>query len=76
MSTLPGGAAQGAIGPALDGVATKYDVPQLRQLVADSKVYFPGTIMPSYYKPAGAAEPSVLTAGDVEDLVAYLKTLK
>ncbi len=47
----------------------------LRQVLVQPKAYFPDTIMPSYYKAEGG-EASILTAAEVEDLVAYLRTLK
>lgn len=75
LSTLPPGAGQGTIGPALDGVGNKYSEGELRQILLEPKSRFPETIMPSYYA-AGDAEASVLTAAEIEDLVAYLWTLK
>ncbi len=76
LSLLSSIRGQGEIGPALDGAGSKYDAPQLRQLIADPKVYFPGTIMPSYYTAVGSPPGMVLTATEIEDLVAYLRTLK
>ena len=67
---------QGTIGPSLDGLATKYNDGQLRQIVVNPKTYFTNTIMPSYYKTGKDAAASILTAVEVEDLVAYLRTLK
>ncbi len=75
LSLLSGVADHGAIGPALDGIAVRYTDAQLRQILVQPKAYFPDTIMPSYYKAEGGEE-SILTAADVEDLVAYLRTLK
>jgi len=80
----------GEIGPTLDGVADRYTEGELRGMLVDSKRAFPGTMMPAFYrtegfirpgnaytgKPAeGALEP-LLTAQEVEDLVAYLGTLR
>jgi sulfur-oxidizing protein SoxX len=67
---------QGGIGPVLDGIGSRYSRPQLRQVVVEPKAYFPDTIMPSYYKTDGSTEAPILTAAEVEDLVAYLETLK
>ena len=67
---------QGSIGPALDGVGSRFSRPQLRQVVVDPKAYFPDTIMPSYYGAGASGEAPILTAAEVEDLVAYLETLK
>jgi L-cysteine S-thiosulfotransferase len=69
-------AGQGGIGPALDGIARKYNEGQLRQVVMEPKAIFPDTMMPSYYRAPGSAEASVLTAVEIEDLVAYMTTLK
>jgi len=67
---------QGGIGPVLDGIGSRFSRPQLRQVLAEPKAYFPDTIMPSYYKTDGSTEAPILTAAEVEDLVAYLETLK
>jgi sulfur-oxidizing protein SoxX len=67
---------QGGIGPVLDGVGSRFSRPQLRQVVAEPKTYFPDTIMPSYYRAGAGGEAPILTAAEVEDLVAYLETLK
>lgn len=80
----------GNIGPALDGVADRYDEAQLRGLVANAKMTINGTFMPAFYKteglnratngytgkaPEGPLMP-ILTAQEIEDVVAYLITLK
>ncbi len=75
VGTLSPAIAQGSIGPALDGIGSKYDDGQLRQVLLQPRAYFPETIMPSYYRAEGS-EASVLTAAEIEDLVAYLGTLK
>ncbi len=67
---------QGGVGPVLDGVGSRFSRPQLRQLVVEPKAYFPDTIMPSYYRAGASGEAPILTAAEVEDLVAYLETLK
>ncbi len=73
----------GEIGPALDGVAERYDEAQLRGILVNSKKTFEGTIMPSFYRLKNGARTmkkfqgkTILTAQQVEDVVAYLKTLK
>jgi L-cysteine S-thiosulfotransferase len=76
VTTLPSIADQGSVGPSLDGIGARYGDAQLRQVLVEPKAYFPNTIMPSYYKGAALAEASVLTAPEVEDLVAYMRTLK
>lgn len=73
----------GEVGPALDGVADRWEVAELRGIVVNSKMMFEGTIMPAFYKDAGFERnlknfqgKSILNAQQVEDVVAYLLTLK
>lgn len=81
----------GEIGPSLDGVGDRWEEADLRGIVANAKKMFDGTMMPAFYKSAGyirpgngftgkAAKPedldTLLTAQQVEDVVAYLMTLK
>ncbi len=75
---------QGNVGPVLDGVASRWDEPQLRAIVANSKAVFTdATIMPGFYSlkvgqdvAEEFAGKTILTAQQVEDVVAYLGTLK
>ena len=80
----------GEIGPPLDGVGDRWSEAELRGIVANAKEMFPGTMMPSFYKTTGFVRPGnaftgkaaegeldpLLTAQQVEDVVAYLQTLK
>lgn len=73
----------GEVGPPMDGVADRWNEAELRAIVANSKMIFEDTIMPSFYKNAGYERPlkkfagkSILTAEQVEDVIAYLLTLK
>lgn len=74
---------QGNIGPNLRGVGGRYAVSSLRLRIVNPKALDPATIMPAYYRVAGltavgtafAGKP-ILTAQEVEDVVAYLATLK
>ncbi|NVO22733.1 sulfur oxidation c-type cytochrome SoxX [Donghicola sp. C2-DW-16] len=80
----------GEVGPTLDGVATRWDEAHLRGIVANAKKTYEGTIMPAFYKNDGYIRPGdaytgkaptealtpLLTAQEVEDVVAYLMTLK
>jgi sulfur-oxidizing protein SoxX len=73
----------GEVGPALDGVADRWEAAELRGIVVNSKMMFEGTIMPAFYKDAGFERnlknfqgKSILNAQQVEDVVAYLLTLK
>ena len=73
----------GEVGPSLDGVADRWTREELRGIVANAKMMFEGTIMPAFYIDSGYNRPSdkfagktILTAQQVEDVVAYLMTLK
>ncbi|WP_202530801.1 sulfur oxidation c-type cytochrome SoxX [Maritimibacter harenae] len=81
----------GEVGPPLDGVGERWSEAELRGLVVNAKMAFEGTVMPAFYKTegfnrlgdgfTGKAHPEdkpvepLLTAQEVEDVVAYLKTL-
>lgn len=81
---------QGEIGPALDGVADRWSEAELRGIVADAKKTYDGTMMPSFYKVSGFTRlgngysgkahkgdvKPLLGAQEIEDVVAYLMTLK
>lgn len=74
----------GTVGPPLDGVASRWEEPELRAIVTNSKKMFTDeTIMPGFYSldvGESVAEEyvgkTILTAVQVEDVVAYLGTLK
>ena len=73
---------QGNVGPALDLVAARLDAGQIRLRIVDYQRLVDGALMPSYYRTDGfqqVGEPykdkPVLTAQQIEDLVAYLVTL-
>lgn len=73
----------GEVGPPLDGVADRWTESELRGIVANSKMMFEGTIMPAFYRDSGYTRllgkfdgKSILSAQQVEDVVAYLMTLK
>lgn len=72
----------GEIGPPLDGVADVYSAAELRAQIVDSKVANPMTIMPAFYRSSGLTRVpekfagTILTAQQVEDIVAYLMTLE
>lgn len=73
----------GEVGPPMDGVADRWTEAELRGIVTNSKMMFEGTIMPAFYVDGGYERPldnfagkSILTAQQVEDVVAYLMTLK
>lgn len=82
---VPGGDArvQGTVGPPLAGVATRLDESQLRMRLVDGTKLNPETIMPPYHRIDGlnrvgrefAGKP-ILDAQQIEDIVAFLVTLK
>jgi L-cysteine S-thiosulfotransferase len=74
---------QGNLAPDLAGAGARWNAGQLRLRIADASRYNPATIMPSYYKAEGltrVAAPmkgkTILTAQQIEDVVAYLQTLR
>ncbi len=80
----------GEIGPMLDGAGDRWTEAELRGIVANAKIMFEDTMMPAFYKTEGFIRPGkaytgeaaddtfgpVLTAQQIEDVVAYLATLK
>ncbi len=80
---LPEEKFQGTIGPDLKGAGSRYTEGQLRLRIVDSSLVDPGTIMPSYYRLDGLDRvapafrgKTVLTADEIEDVVAFLMTLR
>lgn len=74
---------QGTLAPDLAGAGTRWSEGQLRLRVVDSKQVNPATLMPSYHRVDGLARVGaawigrpVLTAQQVEDVVALLRTLR
>lgn len=74
---------QGDLGPTLAGVGARLTEAQLRLRLIDMKSLNPDSIMPSYHRPSGAERVAaawrgrpILEAGEIEDLVAYLASLK
>ena len=79
----PEQADHGNIGPDLRGVASRYKPDELRLWLVSAKVLNPDTIMPSFYMTTGFHRvqkkwqgKTVISAQDVEDILAYLVTLK
>lgn len=74
---------QGDLAPDLAGIGARLSEGQIRLRIVDMKRVVPSTIMPSYYRvdgfrrvaPAWRGKP-ILAAAEIEDLVAYLTTLK
>jgi sulfur-oxidizing protein SoxX len=74
---------QGTLAPDLKGAGSRWTEGQLRLRIVDSSRLYADTMMPSYYRvdglsrvaPAFTGKP-VLTAEQIEDVVAYLVTLR
>jgi sulfur-oxidizing protein SoxX len=73
----------GTLAPDLAGVGARLSEGQIRLRVVDMKQLAPNTIMPSYYRiaeeegvAAGWRGKPILSGGDIEDIVAFLATLK
>jgi L-cysteine S-thiosulfotransferase len=74
---------QGDLAPSLAGVGSRLSEGQLRLRLVDSRKLDPGTIMPSYYQTDGLnrvgsawRDKPVLSAEEIEDVVAFLATLR
>jgi len=68
--------------PRLAGVGARLNPGALRLWIVAPEVFNPGTTMPAYYAPGQRKDPDdplyggpALTAGEIEDLVAYLASL-
>jgi sulfur-oxidizing protein SoxX len=80
---LPQRQFHGSIGPPLDGVGNRYSAGELRLRLVDPKRLNPDTIMPAYHSVAASHRVDaryrgkpILTAQQIEDVVAYLLTLR
>lgn len=73
----------GEIGPPLGGVGARLSAGQIRLRLVDPTLLNPAAVMPAYHRTEGLALVDerwrgrpVLTAQEIEDLVAHLATLK
>lgn len=73
----------GNVAPPLSGVGARLSAAQLRLRVVDQSRLNRDTVMPSYYRVTGLTNVAdayhgkpILTAQQVEDVVAYLQTLR
>ena len=84
ISSLKSESFHGEVGPSLDGVAGRWDAAHLRMIVVNPKhVFTEATVMPAFYRVDGLSRvrpefqgKPILTAQQVEDVVAFLTTLK
>ena len=73
----------GEVGPELNGAGSRWSEEELRGIVTNSKNTFEGTIMPAFYSTENGVRTlkkfvgkTILSAQQVEDVVAYILTLK
>ena len=76
-------ALQGTIGPPLAGVGGRLDAHTLRQRLVAPERFNPDTVMPSYGRSTGLQQVALaqrgkplLTDGQIDDVVAWLATLR
>jgi sulfur-oxidizing protein SoxX len=74
---------QGDLAPNLAGAGSRWSTGQLRLRLVDASRFNPATIMPSYYRTDGLDRVAeafrgkpILSAEQIEDIVAYLATLR
>ena len=74
---------EGNLAPSLAGAGGRWSEGQLRLRLTDSRRLNPETIMPAYYRTDGLTQVAknvqgqpLLAAQQIEDVVAYLMTLK
>jgi len=74
---------QGTLAPDLSGAGSRWSAGQLRLRLVDPTRLNPDTIMPPYYRVDGLARVGdawrgkpILTAGQSEDVVSFLSTLR
>ena len=79
----PGERFQGTMAPDLSGAGSRWNEGQLRLRIVDASRVNPDTIMPPYYRLDGLNRvapnfrgKTILTAEQIEDVVAYLMMLK
>ena len=80
---FPGERFQGTLAPDLSGAGARWTEGELRLRIVDASRLNPATIMPPYYRAEGLQRVgapwrgrTVLTAEQIEDVVAFLTTLR
>ncbi|MBV7396344.1 sulfur oxidation c-type cytochrome SoxX [Mameliella sediminis] len=90
VAQLPDVPFQGEVGPELTWTGEARSAEELRGILANAKMTFPETVMPAFYKTSGFTRPGdgytgkaapadlapILSAQEIEDVVAFLLTLK
>ena len=79
----PGVETAGNVGPALGGIGSRLSTAEIRLRVADITRVYPNSVMPTFHRTEGLVRVSkslegkpVLDAQQLEDVVAWLETLK
>ena len=74
---------QGTLAPDMSGVGVRWRPGQLRLRIVDARRLNPGSIMPPYYSTDGLSQvapafagKTILSAEQIEDVVAYLVSLR
>jgi sulfur-oxidizing protein SoxX len=74
---------KGSIGPDLNAVASRLSEGQIRLRIVDPSRTNPDSVMPAYFRTEGLARVApavrgkpILTAEQIEDVIAFLMTLK
>ncbi len=80
---IPDAQYHGEVAPDLAGVGSRMPEAELRLRIVNPKIVNPDTMMPSFYRISGLHRvakqfrgKTILTPQEVEDVVAYLKTLR
>ncbi len=80
---IPEQADHGEVGPPLNDVGSRLGAGEIRLRIVNPKVVNPDTIMPAFYRIHGLHRvqkkwqgKTIISAQDVEDIVAYMMTLK
>ncbi len=80
---VPGARSPGDLGPDLAGVATRHPLPALRLRLVDPRRIDPESRMPAFYALDGLTRVATAFQGkpllqpqDIEDVLAYVATLK
>ncbi|MGL4322586.1 MAG: sulfur oxidation c-type cytochrome SoxX [Beijerinckiaceae bacterium] len=74
---------QGTLAPSLSGVGTRMSAAEIRLRLVDSRMINPATIMPAYFSTQNLVQVAnnfrdrtILSASEIEDVIAFLLTLK